>query len=106
MFWKDKPEGGTLTGPARCESSRLVLRHIIRFHFLLSFDRPLFLQCYLGYPVNWAQAIKLSRNKTSVFIWGSVRMLLEGDQTLKRAPLPLHCLMDVKQVTQMRQFMI
>ena len=57
-FLKDKPVGGTLTGPAGCESSRLVLTHIIRFYFLQNFDRPFHLQCYLGYPVNWEQATR------------------------------------------------
>ena len=54
MFWKDMSVGGMLTGLTGCELLRLVLRHIIRFYFLQNFDRPLCLQCYLGYPVNWA----------------------------------------------------
>ena len=86
VFWKDKPVGGALSGLTGCES--------------------LCLQCYSGYPVNWAKAIRLPRNKTSVFTWASLRMLPEGEQLLKRVPLPLHHLMEVKQVTQARQLMI
>ena len=54
MVCKDKPVGGTLIGLTRCESSNLVLRHITRFYFLQNFYRPLCLQCYSGYPANWA----------------------------------------------------
>ena len=85
---RTKPVGGALTGLTRCELLRLLLRHIIRFYFLQNFDRPLCLQHFSGYPVSWAQAIRLSRNKTSVFTWGSIRMLPEGEQMLKKGTSP------------------
>ena len=96
VFWKDKPVGGMLTGPTKCESLRLVLRHIIRFYFLQNFDKPLCLQYYSRYPMNRAYAIRLPRNKTSsVLTCGSLRTLPEGEQMLKRVPLSLCHFMEV-----------
>ena len=73
-----------LTG---CESLRLVLRHIIRFYFLQNFDRPLHQQCNSGYPVNWAQAIRLPRKNFCIHMGKQKKAAKGGASTQKGTSL-------------------
>ena len=90
MSLKDKPVGGTWTGPTGCGSLGLVHKTIINFQVL---QKPKFLGLCAHCELQGSSELGTGKqciSDASAIAWGNVRLQTKGAQTDRKVPPPFH----------------